>query len=48
MQAHDAGWKKDAEFVDELGALIQANRKTSSNFLFRITGIKKQYIAARR
>lgn len=43
----DEDLKKDAKFVDELGALLQ-DSETSSKFLPHLTGIQRQYIAARR
>ena len=39
--------KKDVKFVDELGALLQ-DSETSGKFLPHLTGILRQYIAARR
>ena len=44
----DSDLQKDANFVDELGALIKAHSETSRKCLPHLTGVKKQYIAARR
>ena len=39
--------KKDAVFVDDLAKFIKTH-DTSSKFLPRVTGLKKQYLTARR